>query len=86
MRPRLKSDSNPLLGTFSSDFSCKKIETIGCLDTDNGKNTSIKGTVTYNDISQEDVCVNGKNSVKEFYCASNNQPAQQTISCGKNII
>jgi len=81
------SGSNAVSEPFScpAGYACTGGECVKapCQDSDDGKDKSVKGTVTAPGKSQTDEC-SGANAVKEYYC-SGNDAAYEEIQCGSGM-
>ncbi|MDD5193904.1 MAG: hypothetical protein PHF67_04955 [Candidatus Nanoarchaeia archaeon] len=64
------------------DGACMKVL---CADSDNGKNSEIKGVVILNDIEHEDYCFDSE-YVIEYYCSGNSTYNSLKISCDNGCL
>ncbi|NYZ74436.1 hypothetical protein H0O00_04805 [Candidatus Micrarchaeota archaeon] len=66
-----------------SGYSCNAGKCVRdvCTDTDSGKDTAVKGTVTYGNKTNTDSCYSST-TVLEYYCSSETTILNEKISCG----
>jgi len=65
-------------GYSCSDGKCAQMK---CVDTDNGKDTGIKGNTSYGSTFYVDSCYSST-SVLEYFCQSDTTISHETIACG----
>lgn len=71
------ADINCTGGKVCSDGACRDVP---CFDTDGGKDSSVKGTVQYQDIQYTDYCT-PEGNVKEYYCSPAGGYTTEIIGC-----